>query len=149
MFTIGGGDVTWKATLQPTIALSTTEAEFMAITEAIKESIWLRGLVSELYSCQGATIVHCDSQSAIHLTKDPMHHERTKNIDVCYQFVRDIVAQGEIIVHKISTEDNPADMLTKTLPATKFKKCLDIIGAKIPCPFEAMLTKPKLEICEG
>ena len=59
------------------------------------------------------------------------------------------VAQGEIIVHKISTEDNPADMLTKTLPTAKFKKCLDIIGAKGPCLFEAMLTKTKVEICEG
>ena len=149
VFTIGGGAVSWKATLQPTVALSTTEAEFMAITEAIKESIWLRALVGELHSCQGATIVHSDSQSAVHLTKDPMHHERTKHIDVCYHFVRDIVAQGEIIVHKISTEENPADMLTKTLPAAKFKKCLDIIGAKGPSPFEAMLTKPKVEIFEG
>ena len=68
MFTIGGGAVSWKATLQPTVALSTTSAEFMAITEAIKESIWLRGLVGELHSCQGATIAHCDSQSTIHLT---------------------------------------------------------------------------------
>ena len=93
--------------------------------------------------------MHCDSQSSIHLTKDPMHHERTKHIDVCYHFFRDIVAQGEIIVHKISTKDNPADMLTKTLPVAKIKKCLDIIGAEGPCPFEAMLTKPNVEICEG
>ena len=149
VFTIGGGAVSWKATLQPTVALSTTEAEFMAITEAIKESIWLRGLVGELHSCQGATIVHSDSQSAIPLTKDPMHHERTKHIDVRYHFVRDIVAQGEIIVHKISTEENPASILTKTLPLAKFKKCLDIIGAKGPSPFEAMLTKPKVEIFYG
>ena len=46
----------------------------------------------------------------------------------------------------LSAEDNPADMLTKTLPAGKFKKCLNIIGAKGPCPFEAVLTKPKMEI---
>ena len=102
-----------------------------------------------MHSCQGATIGHSASQSAIHLTKDPMHHERTKHIDVHYHFVRDIVTQGEIIVHQISTEENLADMLTKTLPAAKFKKCLDIIGAKRPSPFEAMLTKPKVEIFEG
>ena len=59
VFTIGGCAVSWKDTLHPTVALSTTEAEFMAITEAIKESIWLRGLVGELHSCQGETIVHC------------------------------------------------------------------------------------------
>ena len=78
-----------------------------------------------------------------------MHHERTKHIDVRHHFVRDIVAQHEVIVHKISIEDNPANMLTKTLPAAKFKKCLNIIGAKGPSPFEAMLTKPKVEIFEG
>ena len=149
VLTIGGGVVSWKATLQPTTTLSTIEAEFMAITEAIKESIWLRGLVGQLHSCQGATIVHCDSQSAIHLTKDSKHHEITKHIDVCYHFVRDIVAQGAIIMHRINTEDNPVDMLTKTLPTTKFKKCLDTIGAKGPSPFEPVLTKPKVEICEG
>ena len=64
----------------------------MAIIKAIKESIWLRGLVGELHSCQGESIVHCDNQSAIHLSKDPMHHERTKHIDVRYHFVRDIVS---------------------------------------------------------
>ena len=57
------------------------------------------------------------------------------------------VARGEIIMHKISIKDNPADMLTKTLLAAKFKKCLDILGAKGSCPFEAMLNKPKVEIC--
>ena len=93
--------------------------------------------------------MHCDSQSVIHLTKDSKHHEITKHIDVCHHFVRDIVAQGAIIMHRINTEDNPVDMLTKTLPTTKFKKCLDTIGAKGPSPFEAVLTKPKVEICEG
>ena len=78
-----------------------------------------------------------------------MHHERTKYIDVHYHFVRDIVANGKIIVHKISTDDNQADMLTKTLLTRKFKKCLDSIGAKGPYPFEANLTKPKVEIYEG
>ena len=76
----------------------------MAIMEAIKELAWFRGLVGELHSCQRATIVHCDRQSVIHLTKDPMHHERTKHIDVCYHFAGDIVGQGDIIVHKISIE---------------------------------------------
>ncbi|KAG8488527.1 hypothetical protein CXB51_016411 [Gossypium anomalum] len=66
------------------------------------------------------------SQSAIFLTKDQMFHERTKHIDVRYHFFRDIIARGDIVVSKISTHENPADMMTKSLPITKFEHCLDL-----------------------
>ncbi|KAG8498844.1 hypothetical protein CXB51_005680 [Gossypium anomalum] len=84
VFTIGGCAISWKATLQTTVALSTTEAEYMAITEACKEAIWLKGLFSELNEDLQISTVFCDSQSAIFLTKDQMFHERTKHIDVRY-----------------------------------------------------------------
>ncbi|KAG8501913.1 hypothetical protein CXB51_004578 [Gossypium anomalum] len=97
VFTIGGCAISWKATLQTTVALSTTEAEYMAITEACKEAIWLKGLFSELNEDLQISTVFCDSQSAIFLTKDQMFHERTKHIDVRYHFVRDIIARGDIV----------------------------------------------------
>ncbi|KAG8488863.1 hypothetical protein CXB51_016741 [Gossypium anomalum] len=128
VFTIGGCAISWKATLQTTVALSTTEAEYMAITEACKEVIWLKGLFSELNEDLQISTVFCDSQSAIFLTKDQMFHERTKHIDVRYHFVRDIIARGDIVVSKISTHENPADMMTKSLPITKFEHCLDLVG---------------------
>ncbi|KAG8501467.1 hypothetical protein CXB51_003773 [Gossypium anomalum] len=128
VFTIGGCAISWKATLQTTVALSTTEAEYMAITEACKEAIWLKGLFSELNEDLQISTVFCDSQSAIFLTKDQMFHERTKHIDVRYHFVRDIIARGDIVVRKISTHENPADMMTKSLPITKFEHCLDLVG---------------------
>ncbi|KAG8473502.1 hypothetical protein CXB51_035665 [Gossypium anomalum] len=128
VFTIGGCAISWKATLQTTVALSTTEAEYMVITEACKEAIWLKGLFSELNEYLQINTVFCDSQSAIFLTKDQMFHERTKHIDVRYHFVRDIIARGDIIVSKISTHENPADMMTKSLPITKFEHCLDLVG---------------------
>ncbi|KAG8485343.1 hypothetical protein CXB51_021504 [Gossypium anomalum] len=127
VFTIGGCAISWKATLQTTVALSTTEAEYMAITEACKEAIWLKGLFSELNEDLQISTVFCDSQSAIFLTKDQMFHERTKHIDVRYHFVRDIIARGDIVVSKISTHENPADMMTKSLPITKFEHCLDLV----------------------
>ena len=105
VFTIGGCAISWKATLQTTVALSITEAEYMAITEACKEAIWLKGLFSELSEDLQMTTVFCDSQSAIFLTKDQMFHERTKHIDVRYHFVRDIIAQDDIVVCKVSTHD--------------------------------------------
>ncbi|KAG8478472.1 hypothetical protein CXB51_028273 [Gossypium anomalum] len=101
VFTIGGCAISWKATLQTTITLSTTEAEYMAITEACKEVIWLKGLFSELNE---------DLQISI------------------YHFVSDIIARGDIVVSKISTHENPADMMTKSLPITKFEHCLDLVG---------------------
>ncbi|WVZ52949.1 hypothetical protein U9M48_003947 [Paspalum notatum var. saurae] len=123
--------VSWKACLQATVALSTTEAEYMAISEACKEAIWLTGLYSELcgINCSCVTI-HCDSQTAIYLTKDQMFHERTKHIDVRYHFIRGVIAEGGIKVRKISTHDNPADMMTKHVPTSKFVLCSSLVGIK-------------------
>lgn len=74
--------VNWKATLQHVVALSTTEAEYTAATEAVKEALWLQGLLSELGMVQKYVMVYCDSSSAIHLCKNPAHHEKTKYIDI-------------------------------------------------------------------
>ncbi|KAG8473076.1 hypothetical protein CXB51_035013 [Gossypium anomalum] len=128
VFTIGGCAISWKATLQTTVTLSTTEAEYMVIIEACKAAIWLKGLFSELNEALQISTVFCDSQSAIFLTKNQMFHERTKHIDVRYHFVRDIITRGDIFVRKISTHENPADMMTKSLPITKFEHCLNLVG---------------------
>ncbi|KAF3618096.1 hypothetical protein FXO38_33610, partial [Capsicum annuum] len=110
------------------VVFSITDAEYMAITEAFKEAIWLKGLFGELSKDLQITTVSCDSQSAIFLTKDQMFHERTNHIDVRYHFVREIIARGDIVVRKISTHDNPTDMMTKTLPSAKFEHCLDLVS---------------------
>ena len=128
VFNVGGCAVSWKATLQAVVAQSTTEAEYMAIAEACKESVWLKGLFAELCGDDSCITLFCDSQSAIYLTKDQMFHERTKHIDVKYHFVRDIVAQGKLKVCKISTHDNPADMMTKPVPVAKFELCSNLVG---------------------
>ena len=128
VFCIGGCAVSWKATLQHVVALSTMEAEYMAITEAIKEALWLKGLFGELSLHQGVITIYCDSQSAIHLTKDQMYHERTKHIDVKFHFIRDTIAEDKVSIQKIDTRDNPANMFTKPLLVAKFKHCMDLIG---------------------
>lgn len=128
VFTLARGPVSWRSTLQSTVALSTTEAEYMAVTEAIKEAIWLQGLLDDMGIFQEHMNVHCDSQSAICLAKDQIHHSRTKHIDVRYHFVREIVDEGDILLQKIATADNPADMLTKVVTGVKFKHCLDLIN---------------------
>ncbi|CAM8974914.1 unnamed protein product [Rhodiola kirilowii] len=130
VFTVFGTAVSWKANLQKVVALSTTEAEFMAITEAVKEALWMKGLLTELGHGQSCVKVHSDSQGAIHLSKHQVFHERSKHIDVRMHFVRDVADTGEVQVVKIGTKDNPADMLTKSVPSDKFEYCLELIGLK-------------------
>ena len=73
-------------------------------------------------------MVFCEIKSAIFLMKDQMLHERTKHIDVQYYFVHEIIARGDIVVRKISTHDNPADMMNKIFPSSKFEHCLDLVS---------------------
>jgi ribonuclease HI len=131
VFTVGGCAVSWKATLQDAVAQSTTEAEYMAIAEAGKEAVWLKGLYAELCGDNSCIKLFSDSQSAIYLTKDQMFHERTKHIDIKYHAIRDVVAKGKVKVCKISTHDNPADMMTKPVPVSKFELCSSLVGITV------------------
>ena len=128
MFTLDKALVSWRSTLQSTVAFSTTEAKYMAVIEAIKEAIWLHGLVEDLGIYQEHVSVFCDSQSAIYLAKNQVHHSRTKHIDVRFHFVHEIIDEGDTLLKKIRTADNLADMMTKLVPLHKFKHCLDLIG---------------------
>ena len=121
LFILAGAPVCWRSILQSTVALSTTETEYMAATEAIKETIWLLGLIDDLGIGQDQVHVMCDSQSAIHLAKNQVYHSRTKYIDVRFHFVREIIEEGQISLCKISTSDNLADMLTKVVSGIKFQ----------------------------
>ena len=128
IFTLCGSAISWYSSLQAIAVLSTTEAEYIAATEGMKEAIWLRGLVSELGLQQDVLVIFCDSQSVVHLTRKSKYHSRTKHIEIKHHFIRDIVDTGDIIVEKIHTTENPADMLTKPLPSAKFDHCLNLAG---------------------
>ncbi|WMV20389.1 hypothetical protein MTR67_013774 [Solanum verrucosum] len=85
----------------------------MEATKAVKEAIWLKGLVAELSLVQLELTLRCDSQSVIHLIKNQRLHGCTKHIDVRFHFIRDVIEEGVIKVEKIITNDNVADMFTK------------------------------------
>jgi len=104
-----------------------TDTEYMALTEAVKEAIWLQGLMDDLRIEQGFLKVHCDSMSAIYLAKNQVYHERMKQINVRYYFVRDILEEGDIMLMKIDAKNNPADMLTKVILEVKFSHCNNLL----------------------
>ncbi|KAM6562807.1 hypothetical protein CsatB_022805 [Cannabis sativa] len=128
MFLLGGNCVSWKAQLQPVVALSTTESEYISTTEAIKEAIWMKGLLTEIKLLKEVPRVYSDSQSCVHLCRNPVFHDRTKHIEIKYHFIRDKVTQGEIQVEKVPTEENPTDMGTKVVTLNKFKHCMNLLG---------------------
>ncbi|GKB63852.1 retrovirus-related pol polyprotein from transposon TNT 1-94, partial [Tanacetum coccineum] len=123
--------VSWKATLQHVVALSTTEAEYMALTEAVKEAIWLRGLLEELGVELNTVAVNCDNQGAIHLSRNHVFHERTKHINVRYHFIREVLEAKTVEVLKVGTEHNAADALTKVVPGHKLQHCLELLSVGI------------------
>ncbi|PKI62641.1 hypothetical protein CRG98_016912 [Punica granatum] len=82
LMTFAGGAISWQSRLQKCIALSTTEAEYIAVTEGCKEMLWLQNFLQELSLKQERYVLHCDSQSAIHLCKNPTFHSRSKHIDI-------------------------------------------------------------------
>ena len=120
--------ISWKASLQSVVPLSTTEVEFMTITEATKEALWLQGLVGEFGVKQEPILVFSDNQSAIHLIRNQGFHERTKHIDVWLHFIREVVNSQKVKVVKVHIDDNPADFITKPITSTKFDKCMNLIG---------------------
>ena len=130
IFTLFGCAVSWKSTLQSTVALSTTEAEYMSMTEGIKECIWLHGLVESLGLKVEKPVLNCDSESALCLARNPVYHEKTKHIDIRLNFIRDIVEEDKFSILKIDTKVNPADMLTKSLPKEKFELCLNLVDVR-------------------
>jgi len=99
----------------------------MALTEAMKEAIWLQGLLDDLGVEQEILKIHCDSMSAIYLARNQVYHARTKHIDVRYHFVREILEEDDINLLKIHTSENPADMLTKVVTGVKFAHCKDLL----------------------
>ena len=127
---LAGGSVSRVSRIQPTVALSTTEAEYVAAAEVCKEVIWYRKLLKELDTEQvsGCITVNYDSQSCIKLIKNPVFYKRSKHIDVRYHFVREKVQEGSLKFAYCNTKDMVADALTKVVPFPKQVLCVVGMG---------------------
>ena len=128
VFTLYGGAITWQSKRQPTVAASTTEAEYMAAAAAVKEALWLRQLFKDFGLETGVVTIMADNQAAINILKNPISSLRSKHIDVVHHFARERVMRKEIEFKYIPTFEQVADVLTKALPDTKHTKCLKGMG---------------------
>ena len=123
IFTLGDGAITWRTRTQPTVALSSAEAEYMSLSEAVQEAIYLRKLLTDFgYSQTEPTIINIDNQSAMKIANHPVQHQRTKHIDIKHHFVRDAISNKEIKLNYLPTGDMPADLLTKNLAKSLFDR---------------------------
>lgn len=114
VFTVGGGAISWKSKKQSCVALSTAEAEYIALSQAAQEAVWLRSLNVDLKLKMTAPIViYEDNQSAICIAKNPQSHGRSKHIDIKFHYIREQVQQKTIELKYCKTEDMVADLLTK------------------------------------
>ncbi|GJS34883.1 retrovirus-related pol polyprotein from transposon TNT 1-94 [Tanacetum coccineum] len=128
VFTLSGGTISWVSKLQSVVAMSTTEAEYVAVSQARKEAVWLKMLLEELGYKQEKITLFCDNQIALYLARNPAFHSKTKHIRVQYHFVREKVEEGTMDMRKIHTDDNVADYLTKAINCDKFIWCRSSCG---------------------
>ena len=125
------GAVSWSSKKQNLVALSSTEAEYIAQTHAAKEAIWLKNFVSELQGEQmGPLMMCCDNQGAIALAKDNKFHARTKHINLRYHFIHEAVEDKKISLKYIPTDENVANIFTKALPRPKFEEFMEKLGLR-------------------
>jgi hypothetical protein len=123
---VDGGLISWGSQKQEIVTLSSTEAEYVALTTGSREVVWLRSLSNELkQQQQSATTIYVDNTSAIRLVENPEFHKRTKHIDVRYHYIRELAEKEEVKVKYISTNEQKADILTKPLQRAKHEENVD------------------------
>jgi hypothetical protein len=118
---LGGNLVSWSSKRQQVASRSSAEAKYRAVANGVAEASWLRQLLVELHNpLLRSTLVYCDNVSAVYLSTNPVHHQRTKHVEIDLHFVRDRVAIGEVRVLHVPTTSQFADIFTKGLPSSTF-----------------------------
>lgn len=129
VFMFGNGIISWCSERQKSVALSTTESEYIAASHAVKELVWLKRLLSELLLVEmDAPIFFMDNQSAIRLVKNPEFHKRTKHIDVRFHFIREKFEDGTFDLEYVPSNEMVADILTKALPKDRHRYLCMLMG---------------------
>eukprot|EP00253_Pinus_taeda_P022701 PITA_22701 len=119
-FGLGSAVVSWISRKQQSVALSSSEAKYMAASLASCEATWLHKMLFVLFGrALRPSVIYCDNQSRIKLTKNPVFHDRSNHIEIKYHFIRDYVQKGVVKLEYTSTNEQVADIFTKALPRGK------------------------------
>lgn len=129
IFKLFGGAISWRSKLQPTVALSSTEAEYRSTTEAGQEATWLRRLLEAFnFECKEPTPLHCDNLGAIQLTSNSIFHARTKHIEIQYHYIRELVKSKTVSLVHCASRNMMGDLLTKPLGKGLFQWLRSLVG---------------------
>lgn len=129
VFLVAGAAISWMTKVQPTVALSSTESEYYALGESVKEALWIRHLLTELsFATNNPTVIHQDNKSTIAIAYNPIHHQRIKHIDIRAHFLRQHLSDKKIELTYCPTEDMIADVLTKPLPQAQHHRLSRLMG---------------------
>jgi hypothetical protein len=127
-FHVGVGCISHQSKRQPTVALSTAEAEYMALAEATKELKWLRQLLAELGFNQEPTEVFQDNRACVQMANGNVNHQRSKHIDIRHHFIQEAIENGDMKLTWVPSADMVADIMTKILPAPAFIRLRDLLN---------------------
>lgn len=128
VFRVGNSAVSWESRKQRTVALSSTESEYMAICEGAKEAIFIRNFLHECLGKYLFVTLYNDNQSAQKICNSQVNHSRSKHIDIRHHYVRQIIRDKIVTLEYLPTELMPADVLTKPLCKDKHVNCISNIG---------------------
>ena len=129
VFRMGQGAILWKTKKQTSVALSSVEAEYMAMCQAAKEAVWLTGLLKDFgLDLRSPLILLSDNQGALALTENPVFHPRSKHIAIQYHFTCELVQAGQLTIKYISTKAMVANALTKSLPCPQHVALTEMMG---------------------
>jgi len=127
---LASGIVSWQSHAQKTVALSSTEAEYMSLSDCSRQIVWIQSLLGELGFIHVRTPIYGDNQGSMFIGSNPVQDRRTKHIDIRYHFIREKIVEGKVEVFFIEGDKNIADMFTKNLGNIKFREFRSQLGLK-------------------
>jgi hypothetical protein len=111
------------------VVLSTAEAKYIALCVEVREAVWLRKLLADLFGHEmDSTVIHCDNKSCVKLPENPVFHDKSKHIEIKYHYIRDMVERKAIHVEYLSTHEQVVDIFTILLARTKFEYFRERLG---------------------
>ena len=124
---MSGNLIIWGSQKQTSVALSSSEAEYISLSEAGKSLMHLISLTREIFPVKIPITVYCDNQGAIFISKNAISNKKSKHIDIRYHYVRELIQEKKLLdIVYIPTDDNLADQLTKSVTAEVLRKFVDL-----------------------